>query len=345
MNTTVEMDDCPLTIDDYDPPRPLVSVLMPTYNQGRWVREALDSVWAQTYRNIQVIMINDGSTDETASEVAAFRRDRSDRFRYIEKKNEGVVKAMNLGLQFVRGDFVTILASDDLLYPEKFSVQVGLLEACPHVDSVFCPQQVMDEFGRATGTRGFLDDRWTRMIGCGRIEPSRPPDRWDVAELVLGAVAHLFVPQSAMARATVFRALNGFDERTELDDMDFNLRGAVAGFVPRYHPEVLHSVRMHGASYSRRPWWLYRETLAAVDRFFANPEVPRRLHPYRRYLRALHTQILASNLRHAGSIGEALWQYGRLLVRYPDRFLAAGTGYLRGRMRTRTRSRVEAGVS
>ena len=339
------IDELPITIDEYDPTRPLVSVLIPAYNHERWVQDALNSVWAQTYRNIEVILINDGSTDTTGSKIARFRRERSERFRYIEKKNEGVVKAMNLGLRFVRGDFVTILASDDLLSPEKFSVQVRLLEACPHVDSVFCPQNVMDEGGHITGQRGRLDDRWVRLIGCGLREPASPPDQWDVAELVLGAVAHPFMPQSAMARTSVYRALNGFDERTELDDIDFNLRAAVAGFVPRYHPEVLHSVRMHGANQSSRPWWMYSETLAAVDRFFANPGVPRRLYPYRRYLHALQTQILAGNLRHAGNMGDALPQYARLLIRYPDRFLALATRYLGRRVGEIARRRWEGGFA
>jgi glycosyltransferase involved in cell wall biosynthesis len=318
----------PLTIRDHDPGQPTVSVIIPAYNHETWIRAALDSVLKQTFQNVELIVVNDGSTDGTAEKLERFAREETDRFQYFEKENEGVVKTLNYALRYVRGDYITVLASDDWIHPEKLAVQVRLLEGCPHIDSVFCPQYVIDRSGRVVGTRGRLAPRWIRVAGCGPEEPTAPPDRWDVAELILGAVAHPFMPQSALARARVYRTLNGLDETTELDDIDFNLRAALAGFVPRYHPELLHSVRIHGGNQSSRPWWMYTETLSALDRFFQNPEVPDRLGRYRRYHNALQLQILAGNLRHGGNTIQALRQYTRLLVRFPDRFFLSGAEFL-----------------
>lgn len=323
-----------ITLYDHDPAQPLVSVLMPSYNYGTWTIEALESVCNQTYRNIEIIMIDDGSNDETREKIKRFRREVTDHFVYIEQENEGVVKTLNRQLAYVHGKYITILASDDLLCPEKFAIQVDLLESMPHVDSVFCPQYEMNAEGEITGTRGFLSNYFVNLIGSGRDEPSERPDKWDVAELILGAVAHPFMPQSSLARAKVFRDLNGFDEKTELDDIDFNLRAALHGFVPRFHPDILHKVRIHGGAGSRRPWWLYNEMMLAVDRFYAQPDIPPRLRKYRRYLRALHVQILAGNLRYAGNWRDAFVQYARLAACYPDRFILALIGYLGIKMQT-----------
>jgi GT2 family glycosyltransferase len=157
--------------------------------------------------------------------------------------------------------------------------------------------------------------------------------------LILGAVAHPFVPQSALARAAVFHDLGGFDEALELDDIDFNLRAAQRGFVPRYHPDILHKVRVHAGSSSRRARWMYRETHTALQRFWAQDDIPPRLLRYRRYLDALLLQILASNLNAAGHRREAFRQYIRLLARYPDRFAAALFRYAHRGMKDRHATR------
>jgi alpha-1,3-rhamnosyltransferase len=330
-----------LTIDHQDPTLPLVSILIPSFNYGRWTIDAIESVFAQTYRNIELIVVDDGSQQPTRDLLQEFRRSRSDRFIYVEQDNRGIVRTLNALLALAHGDYITVLAADDALCREKIAVQVELLRRLPHVHSVFCPQFEMGPEGDVRAVRGELPRYFVELIGCGMVEPAKPPDRWDVSELILGAVAHPFVPQSALARAEVFRALGGFDESLELDDIDFNLRAALRGYVPRYHPEVLHKVRVHAGSSSRRAHWMYRETRLALDRFWNQKEIPARLHPYRRYLNALLLQILASNLKAAGQRRAALRQYARLLVRYPDRFALAMLRHAqRGVVRRRPPTRV-----
>jgi glycosyltransferase involved in cell wall biosynthesis len=318
-----EAPEPPLTIGEFDPSRPLVSVLIPSFNYGRWTVEAIESVLAQTYRNIELIVVDDGSEEPTRALLRTLRASGTDRFTYIEQENRGIVRTLNVLLDRAHGEFVTVLAADDALCAEKIAVQVELLRRLPHVDSVFCPQYEIGPEGDTRGVRGHLPQYFIDLIGSGLTEPRQRPDRWDVSELILGAVAHPFVPQTALARAEVFRTLGGFDERLELDDIDFNLRAAQHGFVPRYHPDVLHRVRVHAGASSRRAWWMYRETSMALGRFWEQEGVPARLLRYRRYLDALLLQILAGNLKAAGQRREAIVQYARLLVRYPDRFMLA----------------------
>jgi len=103
---------------------PAVSVIIPTYNAAPYIAETLESLFAQTYRDFEAILINDGSTDETEARVAPFR----DRLVYIAQKNRGVMAARNAGLHAARGRYVALLDSDDLLMPRFLEVLVGMLE-------------------------------------------------------------------------------------------------------------------------------------------------------------------------------------------------------------------------
>jgi glycosyltransferase involved in cell wall biosynthesis len=102
---------------------PLVSVIIPTYNRAALLSEAVNSVLLQTYRNIEIIVIDDGSTDNTTEVMAAY----GDRVRYTRRPNAGVNAARNLGLKQARGEFVALLDSDDLWAPFKIELQVRLM--------------------------------------------------------------------------------------------------------------------------------------------------------------------------------------------------------------------------
>lgn len=112
---------------------PAVSVIIPAYNVAPFIAETLDSVFAQTYGDFEVILINDGSTDETAERIAPFR----DRIVYLEQKNSGVMAARNAGLRAARGRYIALLDSDDLWQPRFLEVLVGMLEADSALDTAF----------------------------------------------------------------------------------------------------------------------------------------------------------------------------------------------------------------
>ncbi len=118
----------------------LVSVIIPTYNRAHFLKDALDSVVSQTYRPIEVLIVDDGSTDETESMVEYWRSevDALDfQARYIRQENGGAPKARNRGLLESRGEFIQFLDSDDVLHPEKLSRQVACLRESDGVDYVY----------------------------------------------------------------------------------------------------------------------------------------------------------------------------------------------------------------
>jgi glycosyltransferase involved in cell wall biosynthesis len=98
---------------------PLVSCIVPVFNGERYLREALDSILAQTYGPIEIIVADDGSTDETAALVA----DYGDQMRYLFQPNAGTAAACNLGITAAQGDFVAFLAADDLWHRKNYLVR------------------------------------------------------------------------------------------------------------------------------------------------------------------------------------------------------------------------------
>lgn len=101
---------------------PLVSIVIPVYNGSNYLKDAIESALAQTYRNIEIIVVNDGSNDDGATmKIATSYRDK---IRYFEKPNGGVASALNLGIQNMKGEYFSWLSHDDLYYPNKIESQL-----------------------------------------------------------------------------------------------------------------------------------------------------------------------------------------------------------------------------
>lgn len=104
-----------------------VSIIIPVYNGANYLKEAIDSTLSQTYDNIEVIVINDGSTDEGETEKIALSY--GDKIRYFWKSNGGVASALNMGIKEMRGEYVSWLSHDDVFYPDKIASQISFLHS------------------------------------------------------------------------------------------------------------------------------------------------------------------------------------------------------------------------
>lgn len=114
--------------------RPFISIIVPAYNSGRYLGETLDSALAQTYPHREIIVVDDGSTDETSQRVEPYRP----AVTYIRQERAGVGAARNRGLRVACGDYVALLDHDDLWLPEKLEVQVEVAERHPETGMVVC---------------------------------------------------------------------------------------------------------------------------------------------------------------------------------------------------------------
>jgi glycosyltransferase involved in cell wall biosynthesis len=111
---------------------PLVSIVIPVYNGSNFLREAIDSALAQTYQNLEIIVVNDGSKDDTESIALSY----GDRIRYFAKKNGGTSTALNLGIENMRGEYFSWLSHDDLYYPQKIARSVEELSKIENKDTI-----------------------------------------------------------------------------------------------------------------------------------------------------------------------------------------------------------------
>ncbi len=108
---------------------PTVSVVIPTYNSARYLPETLESVFSQTYKDIEVIVVDDGSTDNTAKRIESFR----DRITFIQQINSGPAGARNRAIFVAKGKYIAFLDADDLWAPNKLELQLSHMESCPDV--------------------------------------------------------------------------------------------------------------------------------------------------------------------------------------------------------------------
>lgn len=129
---------------DSIPPPPIVSVVIPAYNAAWCVRKAIDSVLAQDYRDFEMIVVNDGSTDDTAPVLASY----GSAIRVVDQANGGMSNARNAGIRAARGELIAFLDSDDWWLPTKLGRQVALMHERPELGFCSCAARVEDTEGR-----------------------------------------------------------------------------------------------------------------------------------------------------------------------------------------------------
>jgi len=126
--------------------KPLVSVVITAFNCAEFLTAAIDSVLAQTYRDYEIVIVNDGSTDDTDDVVQPYLKDQ--RLSYYKKKNGGASSSRNLGIQNSRGDFVAFLDGDDLWEQRKLAEQMAVFERDPRVGVVFSHIRMISTTGK-----------------------------------------------------------------------------------------------------------------------------------------------------------------------------------------------------
>jgi glycosyltransferase involved in cell wall biosynthesis len=204
-----------------------VSLIIATFNHARFLPAAIDSALAQTLAGVEVIVVDDGSTDDTPAVLARY----APRVRVIRQANRGLAAARNAGLAVARSTYVSFLDADDVAMPSKLAEQVALLEASPTVGWTYCDVLIETV---ATGH----EMRASERFGYG----GRTLDGWLFPELIHGN----FIPAIApLIRRGALDAAGVFDDRlTALEDWDLWLRLSLVAKA-RYSPAVLARYRVH----------------------------------------------------------------------------------------------------
>lgn len=207
--------------------RVLVSVVIPAYNYERFLPAAIDSVLAQTYYPIELVVVDDGSTDGTHCVLGAY----GDRIRSIRKKNAGLSAARNTGIRAANGDFIAFLDADDLWMPEKIERQMEIYAKHPDAVCVGCGVELVDS-----------DLNSIRQVQHDDVHGSAEKRLRDVL-LRRGWVGGS--GSGALIRRDVLSQLGFFDEGlTAAEDWDLWLR--IVEHYPVYNvPNPLVRIRRH----------------------------------------------------------------------------------------------------
>jgi GDPmannose 4,6-dehydratase len=226
---------------------PLVSVVVPTYNYGRFLGEMLDSLLAQTYQNWECVVIDDGSTDNT-KEVVARYSETDGRIRYISQENRGQPAALNTGLRNFAGEYLQILDADDLIETRKLERQVESLEKHPEVDIVYSRALFFME--EEAGAREY-EERALPSFGV-------PGQSGEVLPEMLRS--NIMTVNAPLVRRRTVEAVGLFDEElSPMQDWDYWLRCALAGarFQFMDEPGTRALVRVHSTSSSQNRVRMY----------------------------------------------------------------------------------------
>ena len=192
-------------------PRPLVSVIMPAYNAERYVLEAIRSVLDQSYEPIEVLLVDDGSSDGTVDLV----RREAPSVRIIQQENGGAAAARNTGLRYTRGELIGFLDADDGWFPGKLAAQVDYLQRHPEVGLVFHHWLVWKPNETGVYTKQQLPSPVP-----GEIDPSC--SGWIYPQLLLDCIVHT---STVMMRRQVFQDTGYFDQTlVNGEDYDYWLR-------------------------------------------------------------------------------------------------------------------------
>lgn len=207
----------------------LVSVIIPSYNHAPFLSDAIQSVMQQTYRSVEIIVIDDGSTDETEHVVTSYRS-----VRYVKQKNSGVTAARNAGLKLCSGSYVVFLDADDRLLSEAIEIGARSLMANPDCALTFGSFYMIDTEGRRRGL-------------CHPLRQRKYGYRDFLEQNFIGN------PGVALYRREPLVAVDGFDSANQAaGDYDLYLRLTHA-FPVACHTEPVLEYRRHGSNMSNDP--------------------------------------------------------------------------------------------
>jgi glycosyltransferase involved in cell wall biosynthesis len=206
----------------YAPSIKLVSVLMPVYNVEKYIKEAIESVLMQTYQNIELIVVDDGSTDRT-TEIVEQAVCLDPRVRLLKLgRNIGIVGALNEGLKHCSGDFVARIDGDDLMHSTKITTALSFLERNSDVGIVGSNLKLIDDVGQKLGEARFPSQH-EEIVRASRY---------------LNPLVHVWV-----ARKCVYEELEGYREMAPAEDYDFLLRAILSGYKSANISDCISVVR------------------------------------------------------------------------------------------------------
>ena len=228
-----------------------VSVIIPAYNGDRYLGEAINGVLAQTYGDYEIIVVDDGSTDNTPEVVRQF----GDRLKYFSQTNQGVAASRNLGFEKSQGEYIAFLDQDDIFLTHKLASQVALLDRDRDLGMVNSGWEIVDEQGKLLSA----------------VQPWQQIPDLSLANLIIWKPVFL---GAMMFRRSWLERSPGFNPSLEqTPDVDLVLRLAATGCNAAWVEQTTVKYRQHEGNASNNTLLQAQELEQIVSRFFSQPNL------------------------------------------------------------------------
>jgi len=235
--------------------KPLVSVVVVTYNSAKFVIETLESIKNQDYENIELIVTDDCSKDDTVQVCTQWIQENKARFHRTQcihdPKNTGIPHNCNRGLKASSGDYIKLIAGDDLLNSNCISRLVRYFIDHPEFQVCFSAMTKIDASGAVIGSIRYTEPG-KQFTFDNQFEENE-----------------IFAPSSIFTRE-VFDRIGNWDESLPIEDWDFNLRLLDAGFVVNYLDEELVCYRIHGSNTTGKEKFMFHAERSVLDKWKAH---------------------------------------------------------------------------
>jgi alpha-1,3-rhamnosyltransferase len=232
--------------------RPLVSIVIPSFNHGRYIQKCIEGVLSQDYQNIELIIIDDGSTDDSTvkiEQMASACKDRFARFEFRSRPNKGLCATLNEALEWTRGSYFTVVDSDDILLPARTSVAVSVIEDDPGLAGVSTGYKLIDAEGASLAI----------------VRP--PPTTYDFDDIIGRSRPLDIISSSMLARLELVQAAGGYKTGLYIEDWYMWLKLTEAGRKLKIISEPLVCYRQHETNISKDALEMFESRKAILGLF------------------------------------------------------------------------------
>lgn len=283
---------------------PLVSVIIASYNHGPYIEASIESVLKQTYPSWELLVIDDGSQDDSVERISKLQALHGFDFRV--QKNQGLSKTLNEAISYAKGSLIVPFGSDDIMLPERLAVQVSYMQSKPEVGICAANIQEIDSQGKVF--------REARRSGFRRL---------DFNNVFLGDKAGPPAP-TLMFRRNVLEEIGGFDPDIRLEDLLVELKVTRAGYYIDVLEDVLALYRVHATNTYKNYAFMVDNVLKIYDQFSDHPDYDRVCNSFKRSMfvkAAGKDNKLARKL--LSELPLAFWDI-RVIKRLPKLFVRLG---------------------
>jgi glycosyltransferase involved in cell wall biosynthesis len=297
----------------------LVSVVLPVFNGARFVKEAINSVLEQTHDSFELIIVDDGSTDETPKILGHFAD--HPKIRVLRQANRGLPTALNRGFADARGEFFTWISDDNRMHPGMLSELAGFLNSNPDIEMVYADEELIDERGAPVLGSDFCSG-YQSPAGSNTLRWPRDPGE-------LNFIQNNFIGGCFLYRAWAARIVGDYSESCfGFEDYDYWIRmNALFRIAHLAKPDILYSYRLQPASLTAREKEL---RIAERAKYFMSVECERRrffVDAFDILLVGRHPSLAALARAYRRSGHNVMESAGPALRAFPKSITIAGDGW------------------